>query len=175
MLFKITLIILQSLDGFIAKGQGDDLSWGSGEDKNFFRQKTKEIGVMIMGSKTFLSMPEKAFSDRFSLVMTKNPKTMPENFKNKENIHFFDQNPHEAIEFLIKKGFKSAALIGGGQINNSFLKAGLINEVFVTIAPKIFGKGISSFGENQVEVALDLLEIKKINSNEILIHYKVNT
>jgi dihydrofolate reductase len=175
MSLKVTLIILQSLDGFIAKSQGDDLSWGSIEDKNFFRQKTKEIGVMIMGSKTFLSMPEKAFSERFSLVMTKNPKTISENFKNKENIHFFDQSPQKAIEFLINKRFKSAALIGGGEINNSFLKAGLINEIFVTIAPKLFGKGISNFGENQSHVDLDLLEVKKINSDEILLHYKVNT
>ena len=42
-----------------------------------------------------------------------------------------------------KRGFKSAILGGGAKTNAHFLKAGLVDELLLTIEPKIFGNGIS--------------------------------
>lgn len=171
MSLKISLIILQSLDGFIAKSQADNLDWGSKVDKTFFRQKTKEIGTMIMGRKTYQNMPSKVFNEKFNLVMTSNPLKFTENFSS--NIYFFGDSPQKAIDFLINKGIKEAALIGGGQINNIFLQNNLVDEIFITIAPKIFGQGITGFGKNEMDRSLELLDFQKISENELFLHYKV--
>ena len=69
-------------------------------------------------------------------------------------------------------GYKSALLGGGAVINSLFLKYKLINEIILTIEPKIFGKGISLFSEEN-EINLELKEILKLNKNSILIKYRV--
>nr|AIA16663.1 RibD C-terminal domain protein [uncultured bacterium] len=166
---KITLIILQSLDGIIARQQGDDLSWGTAEDKNFFRSKTREIGTMIMGSSTYKQMPPPAFSDRCSLVFT----SKPEEFPKQEQIHFFQGTPAEGVKYLESLGKTTAALIGGGTINNEFLEAGLVDELYITIAPRIFGTGVKGLGEKQLAVKLELLDFEKISKDELLLHYRV--
>jgi dihydrofolate reductase len=166
---KTILIILQSLDGFIAKNQGDSLSWGSWEDKEHFRNMTKQIGVMLIGSNTYRKMPETAFDKRFTLVLT----SSPSDFTEKENIVFKDFNPKESLEYLASLGYKQVAIAGGGKINNSFLHDGLVDEIYVTIGPKIFAGGIPSFGEHQIDKSLELLDYKKITQNELLLHYRV--
>jgi len=73
---KITILILESLNGFIAKSHGDDLSWATREDRDFFISTTKKIGTMIMGSTTFNNMKGikgTAFRDRNIVVMTTKP------------------------------------------------------------------------------------------------------
>src|SRR3990167_4416525 len=168
---KIILIIIQSLDGFIAKDQKDDLSWGSHEDKVFFRTLTKQLGTMIMGSNTYKKMPAFALGKRFSLVFTSQPEILRP--AKAENIEFFKGTIKQALIYLEKKGIKNAALIGGGNINNQFLQAGLVDELYITIAPRIFAKGINSFGENKLDIKLKLLDTKSLTQDEILLHYQV--
>lgn len=166
---KTTLIILQSLDGFIARYQDDSLSWGSWEDKEHFRNMTKQIGVMIIGSNTYRKMPESAFDKRFNLVLTSNPN----DYEEKENIIFKNFSPKQSLEYLGSLGYKQVAVVGGGKINNSFLHDGLVDEIYVTIGPKIFAGGIPSFGDHQIDKSLELLDYKKITQNELLLHYRV--
>jgi dihydrofolate reductase len=183
---------MQTLDGFIAKSQEDNLSWGSKEDKAFFKAKTKEIGSMIMGSKTFNAMPKIAFKDRFCIVLTKNPKKYQEKeeLKNYPSQISFLEPDIDLIKLeLEKRNIEHIALIGGGLVNRFFLEKGLVNEIFITISPRLFLAGIPSFNQqnineliqndgkdslaNQQEIKLELLENYLINKEEILLHYKV--
>ena len=166
---KTIVIILQSLDGFIARNQDDNLSWGSYQDKEHFRNLSKEIGVMILGSNTYRKMPESAFEERFTLVLT----STPNQFKDTENIVFRDFSPKESLDYLASLGYKQVAIAGGGKINNSFLKDRLVDEIYVTVAPKIFGTAIPSFGDHSLNIDLELLDYKKITQNELLLHYTV--
>lgn len=168
---------MQSLDSFIAKNLNDNLSWGSKEDKLFFKEKTKKIGTMILGSKTFESMPIRAFDQREAYVMTSNSsryqkESLP------SNINFFKGSPKELIQKLENIGKKEAVVIGGGSIYQSFLQTGLVNELWITIAPKLFGGGISSFNqfknsENIYDIDLELLDFTKLSKNEIILKYRI--
>lgn len=166
---KISMFLLQSLDGVIAKNQTDNLSWGSPEDKEHFRSKTKQIGTMIMGSKLYKVMPEHAFDQRKTFVLTSNPSK----FEPKKDIEFFTGSPLELVKKLTDSGINEAALVGGGLIYGSFLKANLVDEIWVTIAPKIFVEGVFGYGKEKLNVNLDLLEISKLGKNEILARYRV--
>ncbi len=170
---KITLIILQSLDGIISQGQDDDLSWGTKEDKEFFRSKTKEIGTMIMGKTTFDKMPPQAFSDRKSLVFTFDPSEYADYKNSYGEVEFFNGSPSSAVEYLEQKGVKHAALIGGGNLNGQFLKAGLVDEMFITVAPRIFGEGVRGTGNVKLDIQHRLLDLTRISEQEILFHYEV--
>lgn len=178
---KITLIILQSLDGYLARNQQDDLSWGSKEDKSFFRTKTKEIGAMIMGSSTFANMPDFAFGDRYTIVMSSDPNKFKDRIDklNEEgnNIEIFASTPEDLVSFLETKGVKHITLIGGGKLNGAFLKADLIDEMYITIAPVLFGNGIRSFDTAEAEPLLSqfkLNEVTQIGDGEVLLHYLKN-
>jgi len=48
----------------------------------------------------------------------------------------------------------------------------LIDEIILTIEPRLFGSGLSLFSDN-VNVNLELLEAKKINDSSIMLKYKV--
>jgi dihydrofolate reductase len=174
---KISLIVLQSIDGYLAKSHDDDLSWGSKEDKQFFISKTKEIGTMIMGSTTFNSMKNiqngLPFKNRFSLVFT----SRPEEYKDYKNeygkVEFFKGTPAESIKYLEGKGITKAAVIGGGKLIQQFIESDLIDELFITIAPLIFGKGVKMCDGEVIEKNFTLVETTNITENEVLLHYKV--
>ena len=81
---------------------------------------------------------------------------------------------------LYKKGYKNVLVEGGPTLLGSFLKENLINEVFLTIAPKIYGtepgktltliEGIL-LKPDQIK-NLKLLSVKQIE-NELYLRYKI--
>ena len=169
---NIILILLQSLDGYIAKDENDDLSWGTKEDKQFFRDKTKEIGTMVMGRKTFESMPPKAFSNRHSIVLTRDPVQYKGYINNHGTVEFFSGAPEDLVENLEGRDIKTVALIGGGAVNTAFLEAGLVTELYITIAPVILGSGIKGLGGDQ-NTYFNLVETWQLSTNEVVLHYSI--
>lgn len=89
-----------------------------------------------------------------------------------ENVIFTNKPPKEALS-LFKKANKKTIMVGGGRINSSFMKANLVDELYLTIAPTIFTKGIKLFDGDDFEAKLELLGVKAISKNEIQLHYKV--
>ena len=88
-------------------------------------------------------------------------------------------NLKKLLSILAKKQIYSILLEGGGTVNWSFLKFGLIDEAVITITPflaggknspsLIDGDGFSSITKSQ---KLKLYKVKKMQ-NEILLHYKI--
>ena len=56
--------------------------------------------------------------------------------------------------------------------NGLFLEKKLIDEIILTIEPKIFGQGLSLFNKD-FDINLELLEIKKLNKNSFAVRYKI--
>lgn len=166
-IIPVTMMMAITADGKIAKNDTHFPNWTSKEDKKIFAKISKQHKVVIMGEKTFLTFPA-PLKDRLNFVFS-----FKNNKNNKNNLIYFSGNPINALKKIKNMGYKSALLGGGAVINSLFLKYKLINEIILTIEPKIFGKGISLFNEEN-EVNLKLKEIAKINKNSILIKYSVN-
>lgn len=91
-------------------------------------------------------------------------------------------NLQELTQQLHEKGYKHVLVEGGPTLLGSFLKMDLIDEIFLTIAPKIYGsqnlttlnlvEGIL-FPPDKIK-ELKLLSVKRIG-NELFSHYKVLT
>ncbi len=88
-------------------------------------------------------------------------------------------NLKKLLSILAKRQIYSILLEGGGTVNWSFLKFGLIDEAVITVTPflvggknsssLIDGDGFSSITKSQ---KLKLYKVKKMQ-NEILLHYKI--
>lgn len=155
-----------TLDGKIAKNSDHFPDWTSREDKKYFAKISKDAGAVIMGDKTFFTFPS-PLKDRLNVVFTleKNPKLI-------EGVKWVSGEPEKIVKELEDMGYKEAILGGGANLNGLFLKKKLINEIIVTVEPKIFGEGLSLFS-GDFDVDLALTDIEKINNNSIAIKYRV--
>lgn len=155
-----------TLDGKIAKNSSHFANWTSPEDKKIFIEISREFGLIMMGSKTFdtFSSPLK---NRLNVVFSEKEGSP------QDGVLWVNGEPKNVLKKLENMGYKKALLGGGANLNTIFLKEKLINEIILTIEPKIFGSGISLFNE-EVDIDLELLEIKKINKNSYQVRYKVN-
>ncbi len=64
----ITLIVARARDGAI--GQAGDIPWHVPEDLHFFQRETKG-GAVIMGRRTWESLPVKPLKDRLNIVVSR--------------------------------------------------------------------------------------------------------
>lgn len=153
-------------DGKIAKSSDHFPNWTSKEDKKMFMEVTKKVGVVIMGDKTFFTFP-KPLPERLNVVFT-----LLENPPETENVKWVTGEPEKVLEELEKEGYGSAILGGGTYLNTQFLEKKLIDEIWLTIEPKIFGDGMGVFG-GDFDVDLKLLSVEKINEGSVVVKYKV--
>lgn len=155
-----------TLDGKIAKNSGHFPDWTSREDKKFFQKVSKESGVVIMGDKTFATFPA-PLKDRLHVVFT-----MDENPKEISDVKWVKGEPEDVVKEIEGMGYETAILGGGAFINGLFLKHKLVDEIYVTVEPKIFGDGLSLF-KGDFDVDLKLKEIEKINDDSVVLKYEV--
>jgi len=64
---------------------------------------------------------------------------------------------------------KSVLIVGGAQIATAFLKEQLIDELWLTIEPRIFGNGASFVTDEKLDIDLSLISTEKINERGTLI------
>lgn len=168
---KLILMMAMTADGIIAKNSNQNVDWTSKADKKMFIAETKKHGVIIMGHSTFQAI-SKPLPDRLNLILT----SQAEKYKDQEIsglLEFKKGSPAEVVELLEQKGFESAILGGGAKTNAEFLKAGLVDEILLTIEPKLFGQGIALTEGEDFDLNLKLLESKEIGDGAVVLRYKV--
>jgi dihydrofolate reductase len=166
---KVTLLMALTLDGKIGKSPNHYPDWTGKEDKKLFVEISKRAGVVIMGSKTFDTFG-KPLPDRKNIILTRKKNRISE----WENLIYTDKKPPDILQDLEKEGFSNAVLAGGATINSLFAKEKLIDEIIVTISPKIFGYGISLFSD-QTSMELELKEVERVGTDLVCLKYKVVT
>lgn len=188
---------VQTVDGKIQvlDHQKDYWPIGSKTDHDTLVELRAYADCLIHGSHTAkeateatLENLEKPSFKRLREKLGKNPvlpyyvvTSHPENFSDlASKITTVPHNLSLLSKNLYKKGVRNVLMEGGPTLLGSFLKANLIDEVFLTIAPKIFG--------SQKDVTLTLVEgtlfppksIRKLKllsvkqvKNEIFLHYSL--
>jgi len=165
---KVVLYMAITTNGMIAR-KNLETPWSDEEFTSYY-EKVKEIGNVIVGSRTypqFLESDIVSMGNPLMVVLTRSEKV-----SSKENVVFVS-SATKALELIKDKGFEQALVTGGGETNKAFLETGLIDEIYLDIEPLIFGEGIPLFSPSNVELKLKLLETKKISDQTIQLHYKV--
>lgn len=161
------LIAAISADGYIAHEESESsMHWTSGADKAFFKERTLQAGVVIMGSKTFNTI-RKPLPGRLTIVYSRQKHDLPLGVENT------NKDPAELLTALEKRGFKEVAICGGASIYTLFAKAGLLNKLYLTLEPQVFGKGVRLFSE-EVNIQLALASTKQLSPDTLLLEYNVN-
>lgn len=102
-----------------AIGNAGDLLWHIPEDLKFFKQKT-EGGVVVMGRKTFDSLPVKPLPDRVNVVLSRSG-----SLDGFEDSVVVCSSVNEVLD-----SYPDAWVIGGGMVYDLFLP--FASELFVT-------------------------------------------
>lgn len=166
---KVSIVAALSLDGRIAQsGTQNSLEWTSKEDKQFFVEKTKESGAMIMGRTTFETIG-KSLPGRLIVVMTRD-KTGLESIEG--TLEFTTAKPNSILNDLEMRGFKEVIIAGGSNIYSLFLKEKCVTDLYLTLEPFIFGEGVL-FVESCDMTTLKLIETRKLGEQSVLLHYSV--
>lgn len=163
---KTFIIAAMTADGFIAKGHDHVTTWTSKADKNFFKEKTKEAGVIVMGSKTFETIGH-ALPERRNIVLSRTKK-----FDDIDDVETSAESPRELVERLRREGVRELAVCGGAGVYTSFMKQGLIDTLYITVESILFGQGLSLFNEN-LEVKLELKDTRPLGDGAVLLEYTV--
>lgn len=161
---KVYIIAAISADGYIAKSSNEFINWTSPEDKKFFREMTKKSGVIIMGGNTFRTF-KNPLPNRRNIVYSR--KTIEH-----QEVETTEESPAQLIKRLELEGANSVAIGGGSSIYTMFLKAGVVTDVYLSVEPKMFGRGIKLTNE-ETQIDMELVDSSKLNDNTVLLHYKV--
>ena len=163
---KVFLVAAITADGFIGRDSGHLADWTSPEDKKLFVRLTKQAGTMVMGSKTFATIG-RALPGRKTIVYTGKPDEF-----NVEGVEATNESPIELVARLENEGIEALAVCGGASIYALFMNAGVVDELYLTIEPLLFGTGVPLFSD-QLDCKLSLLELDKLNEHSVLLHYAV--
>jgi dihydrofolate reductase len=171
---RIILVFVSTLDGKITRwGDPKVSSWTSTEDKKYFRKTWNEAPLIVMGINTFGAEKLGSLKDHLIVVMTRHASA----YKDKEvagRLEFSDESPARLAARFEKANFERMVVVGGAHIATSFLKAGLIDEIWLTIEPKIFGKGGNFVIEQELDLDLRLIHCEQVNpEGTLIIKYKV--
>jgi dihydrofolate reductase len=171
---KTILIFVSTLDGKITRW-GDPMirSWSSKSDQEHFDAIWKDTHIIIMGRGTYESDPVKPVPKHLFVVLTRHP----ENYRDSEvpgQLEFTNDPPILLIERFKKLNREKILIVGGPKIAALFLKAQLIDELWLTIEPKIFGTGGTFVNDEKLDIELILISCVQANEQGTLItKYKV--
>ena len=146
---KASVYIATSLDGFIARANGD-LDWlpepvGPGGDDYGYGAFMKNVDVIVMGRGTYekvLTLGSWPYEVPVVVLSSRNP-TLTRSAA--ASIETMSGPPSEILARLESRGLEHAYVDGGVTIRR-FLEAGLIQRLIITRVPVLIGSGIPLFG-----------------------------
>ncbi len=160
----VFIIAALTADGFIAQtSDHSPMVWTSKEDKARFVELTKRAGVVVLGSSTYKTFP-RPLKDRLNIVYSR-----AQQF---EGVETTTDEPAELLRKLEGRGFNEVAVCGGAEIYTKFMEAGVIDTLYLTIEPVMFGKGLSMFNRS-IDTKLALVTTSKTEGGTIFNEYKV--
>ena len=190
MSLKCAVFIATSLDGFIARENGD-LDWLpggelpeegvdegiSGEfqetDDGGYSDFIKDVDTLVMGRGTYekvLTFGLWPYANLNVMVLSSNLIKFPDIVG--EKVTSSSEIPQEIYSRLSGEGNKKLYIDGGKTIQR-FIDAKLINEIIITQIPILIGTGISLFGKTNIDISLELIKSEVIKLGFVQTTYQV--
>lgn len=177
---RITVHMVSSLDGFIAKKDGS-ISWLDTADtyeKGVAEENAEEfmktIDCFVMGSRTYEHAVELskdfgwAYGDVPTFVLTGRDLSA-----DRKSIEFYSGDLKKLVDHKLKPNYKSIWLVGGAVVVKDFIRLGLVDEIRQTIVPIILGEGTLFYDYIGKEQALHLKEVAAYKNGMVELWYEV--
>jgi len=168
----VSYYVAMSLDGFIAKPDGD-IHWLSaverpGEDYGYAAFYSTVEAVLI-GRATYdlcLSFPEWPYTGKRTIVFSRDPA-----LRRHEQAEITADDPRDVVARLEREGIQKAWLVGGGILATAFRELGLIDEYIVSVIPVVLGGGIPMLAPGGDLEPLRLQDAKSYPSGLVQLTY----
>jgi len=181
-LFKVTIHIVSSLDGIIAK-KDNSVSWF--ETSDYFEkgiqvteQDTekflKTIDCYVMGAQTYEHALELsrsygwAYGDVPTIVVTHRNLPVERN-----NIELYSGDLNKLVNERLKPKYKNVWVAGGAMLAKDFIRLKLADEIRQSIIPIILGEGTLFFDQVGQEQALHLKEVTAYKNGIVELCYEI--
>lgn len=178
--FKITLHMVSSLDGRIAKSD-NSIGWferfhtyDKGTDVPDAEAFLEAVDCFVMGARTYEHAYELSanygwpYGDKPTFVLTK--RNLP---KNKATIEFYAGALNRLIEEKLKPNFNKVWVAGGAQLAKEFIRQKLVDEIRVSILPIILGEGLLFFDQIGQEHILELKDTAAYKNGMVELCYEI--
>lgn len=170
---KLILYIAASLDGYIAKPDGD-IGWLSSveappEDYGY-ADFVKTVDTIIIGRKTYekvlsfgVPWPHKG-RKCYVISGTKTGKD--------ENVEFFNGDIADLVAVIRRTQGLNIYCDGGAEVVNELVQRDLIDRYVISIIPVLLGDGIALFKPGRPEQKLALVHSTAFPSGLVQLHYE---
>jgi dihydrofolate reductase len=166
---KTVLVFVSSLDGKVTKwGESNVSLWSSQEDQKYFKKIWNDSKLLVMGSNTFNADPIKPSSNQLLVIMTREPSKYKK-YEVPGQLEFWNKSPGQLTLYFANEGYEQMLVVGGAHIGTSFLKEQLIDELWLTIEPRILGAGSNFAIEEKLNINLHLISCERVNEQGTLI------
>jgi dihydrofolate reductase len=178
MSIECSVFIATSLDGFIARKNGD-LDWlpGSdgavGDEDYGYNEFFKSIDTLVIGRKTYeLAATFKEWPYRGKKVVVLSSGYPGAKATLADGVEGTSSSPAELVRQLESEG-SGHVYVDGGKTIQSFLQAGLIQKLTITRVPILIGEGIPLFGPLAHDLQLRHLTTKSFASGFVQSQYEL--
>ena len=176
---RCSVFIATSLDGFIARPDGN-IDWlekanqsaPPGEDCGYHAFMA-DVDVLVMGRNTFelvLGFEGWPYGATRVVVMSRKGLTLPAHVP--ATVSVSSEAPEALVARLTAEGARKL-YVDGGLVIQSFLAAGLIDELTITHIPVLLGSGKPLFGPLPADVSLQLIRSHAYAFGFVQSHYRV--
>jgi dihydrofolate reductase len=169
---KVSVFIGTSLDGFIARANGDlDFLPPGGGEPHGYDEFMATVDALVIGRKTFetvLTFEAWPYGDKPVFVLSTRPLTTPPLGAMAERM---SGPPVEIFSQLAARGIRHVYVDGGN--TQRFLQAGLIQRLIITRVPVLIGDGIPLFGSLQHDIPLKHVATRQYASGLVQSEYVI--
>lgn len=177
---KVVWGMIMSVDGFINDRHGRlGKLYASFEPNDEINAAMANTGAVVMGRNSFESTDDTdAYADNYEFqvplyILTHHPPARHPKENEKLTITFVTEGIGNAIQQAKASAGEKDVVVLGASTGQQALKAGLVDELQIAIAPIILGKGLRFF-EHLDELEIELEKIKTIETGrQVEIWYKV--
>ena len=170
-----------SLDGFLAGADGS-IDWlhFSADVQEFNAAYWATVDTVLIGRKTWDAAMAMARTDRdrakaFNAGKTTYVFSRTLGSDSTPGAELVSSDAGEFVRELKEKPGRGICLLGGGELAQSLLAAGVVDEVGLNIHPVILGSGIPFFRDPGRRIPLDLIESRTIEGGCVLSTYRVRS
>jgi len=163
-----------SLDGFIT-GPDDNIDWlhNSNDTAEILRQYWEGVDTILMGRKTYdfsltLGGAPQMPGIKATYVFSRTLRSIQT-----PGTELVSTDPADFVRELKRRPGKNICLLGGGELAQPLMAAGLVDEVGLNIHPILLGSGTPLFRDAGHRVQLRLTESRAIDGGCVFLNYRV--
>jgi dihydrofolate reductase len=178
--FKVTIHMVSSLDGFIAK-KDNSVSWFETTDyyeKGVTEQDAveflKTIDCYVMGARTYEHALELSksygwvYGDIPTIVVTHRKLAV-----DRPNIEIYSGDLNKLVNERLKPKYKNVWLVGGAMLAKDFIRLKLADDIRLSVMPIILGDGTLFFDHIEQERTLHLKDVTAYKSGMVELWYEI--